>query len=300
MPKYSKLLITGGSGFLGWNLAKWAADSYDVHFTYKHHPISIEGCQEYHLTLQNRPEIEEVVEDIQPKIIIHTAALANVDICEKHRSIAYEINVAATSYLAKCAERLNCRVVYISTDLIFDGQVGNYSETDKPNPLNYYGETKLLGEKAIMSTSTDYLILRMALMYGIGNGINGCFTDWIRSGLEREKPVLLYTDQYRTPLFVLDGVCGLLELLEKPVKNEIFHLAGSERLNRYDLGRKFAKIFGYNDQWLRPTKMQAVTTTAQRGSDCSLNTAKIQHLLSFQLSDVTAGLQKMKRITPIS
>lgn len=294
MPNYSKLLITGGSGFLGWNLAKYAAELYEVFFTYGHHFITIEGCQEYHLNLQDRSEIENLLEEIQPEIVIHTAALANVDICEKRRSLAHEINVAATTHLAKCAEELHCRFVYISTDLVFDGQTGHYTETDRPTPLNYYGETKLLGEKTVMSTMTDYLIVRMALMYGVGNGVNGCFTDWIRDGLEHKKPVQLYTDQYRTPLFVLDGVRALFELIEKPTRNEILHLAGKERLNRYDFGKKFAKIFGYEEQWICPAKMQDVTTTAQRGSDCSLNTKKIQQLLSFQLSDVDTGLQKMK------
>lgn len=294
MPNDSKLLITGGSGFLGWNLAKYAAELYEVFFTYGHHFITIEGCQEYHLNLQDRSEIENLLEEVQPEIVIHTAALANVDICEKRRSLAHEINVAATTHLAKCAEELHCRFVYISTDLVFDGQTGHYTETDRPTPLNYYGETKLLGEKTVMSTMTDYLIVRMALMYGVGNGVNGCFTDWIRDGLEHKKPVQLYTDQYRTPLFVLDGVRALFELIEKPTRNEILHLAGKERLNRYDFGKKFAKIFGYEEQWIYPAKMQDVTTTAQRGRDCSLNTKKIQQLLSFQLSDVDTGLQKMK------
>jgi dTDP-4-dehydrorhamnose reductase len=296
MARYAKLLITGGSGFLGWNLAKYTAELYEVSFTYSQHPVTIPECQEYHVDLQNQTEVEELLEDLQPEVVIHTAALTNVDVCEKRRSLAHEINVAATSYLAKCAEELGCRFIYISSDLVFDGQKGNYSETDRPNPINYYGETKFLGEKAVMDISTNYLVVRMALMYGNGNGVNGCFTDWIRKGLEKKQSVPLYTDQYRTPLFVFDGIRALLELIEKPVKNKILHLAGRERLNRYDFGQKFTKIFGYNDQWLRPTKMQDVTALGQRGSDCSLNTKAIQSLLSFQLSDVNTGLQQMKKL----
>ena len=213
---------------------------------------------------------------------------------EENEEFSYEINVAATTHLAKCAEELNCRFVYISTDLVFDGQTGHYTETDRPIPLNYYGESKLLGEKTVMSTMTDYLIVRMALMYGVGNGVNGCFTDWIRDGLEHKKPVQLYTDQYRTPLFVLDGVRALFELIEKPIKKKIFHLAGKERLNRYDFGKKFARIFGYDNQWISPITMQDISTMASRGRDCSLNSEKFQKFLSFQLSDVDTGLQKMK------
>lgn len=296
MPNYAKLLITGGSGFLGWHLAQSAAQYYDVSFTYGQHPFSIEGCQEYRLNLQNLREIEELLEEVEPEVIIHAAALTDVDLCEKRRSIAHEINVAATRQLAECAAEFDCRFVYISTDLIFNGETGNYTETSKPTPINYYGETKLLGEKAVMEMAPNYLIVRLALMYGIGNGVHGGFTEWLRNGLAHEKTVTLYSDQYRTPLFVNDGVRALLEMIEQPVKNEIFHLAGSERLSRYDFGKKFAQTFGYSEQWLKPAKMRELSPTARRGSDCSLNSKKIQNILTFQLSDVTGGLQKMKKM----
>lgn len=295
MPLESKLFITGGSGFLGWNLARLASAMHDVSFSYHHHALTIDECQDYHLNLQNRKEMEAVVEEIEPEIIIHTAALANVDICENHRSKAHELNVTATEHLVKCAEDCGARFVYISTDLVFDGQTGNYVETDTPRPLNYYGETKLQAEQVVQAESSNYLIARMALMYGNSNGINGCFTDWVRRRLNQGQSLPLFTDQYRTPLFVRDGARALLELLEQPVKNEIFHLAGRERLNRYAFGQKFARIFGYTEQGLEPIKMHDLDFKAERGSDCSLKTDKIQQYLSFPLSDVETGLQKMKQ-----
>lgn len=297
MPQDSKLLITGGSGFLGWNLAQYATRSYEVFFTYHQSPISIPACQEYRLDLQDARKIEEVIEDIQPDVLIHTAALANVDLCEKHRSIAHAINVAATENLAICAEEIGCRFVYISTDLVFDGQKGNYCETDTPHPISYYGETKLLGEQAVISISTNYLIVRPALMYGIGNSVNGSFTDWIRDGFEHHKAISLFTDQYRTPLFVIDAIRALLELIGHPNKNEMYHIAGTERINRYDFGKIFAQVFGYSDKCLQPVRMQEMATLAQRGKDCSLDTQKMQAVLSFQMSDVTTGLKKMKAMT---
>lgn len=294
MPRYSNLLITGGSGFLGWNLARYAAEYYDISFTYHQHPIKIKGCQEYPVNLQNPQEIEELVEEIHPDVLIHTAALADVDFCENRRSIAYEINVAATEAWVRCAEEIGCRFIYISTDLVFDGQTGLYQETDQPHPVNYYGETKLLGEHAVSAGSTNYLILRMALMYGTGNGINGSFTDWMREGLQREKPVTLYTDQYRTPLFVGEGVRAIMELIEQPMSNEMYHIAGRERINRYEFGRIFAQTFGYDARWLKPVQMQDVQSPIPRGKDCSLATDKVQKVLSFPLSDAVTGLQQMK------
>ena len=295
MPLYSQLLVTGGSGFFGWTLAKHAAKLYDTYFTYCQHPMKISGCQEYHLNLQDSEEIENVLEEIQPNIIIHTAALTNADVCENRRSMAYDINVTGTSRLAELAEDLGAKFVYISTDLVFDGQQGNYCETDIPKPCNYYGETKFLGEKAVKETVSDYLIIRLALMYGKSHGKSTCFTDWLRDGLEQKQPVKLYTDQFRTPLLVNDGVRSILKLIEQPVKGETFHLAGRERLNRYEFGKKFAKAFGYDDQYLQPVTMHEVEKSAQRGSDCSLNIQKIQTLLNVKLSDVDSGLRAMRQ-----
>jgi dTDP-4-dehydrorhamnose reductase len=178
--------------------------------------------------------------------------------------------------------------------MVFNGDRGNYQEKDRPKPVNYYGETKLLGEKVVQEISSNYLIVRVALMYGHGNEANGCFSDWLYKGLHGQKPISLFTDQYRTPLYVQDGVRALFELMNHPVKNDIFHLGGSERLTRYEFGKTFCRIWGFDEQHLHPVQMKEIETVAKRGYDCSLKTDKIQTLLSFQLSDVKSGLQQMK------
>lgn len=295
MASYSQILITGGSGFLGWNLVNYAANLYDVYFTYCQHPIKVAGCQEYHLNLQDTEEIDEVIGEIQPEIIIHTAALSNADICEQRRSMAHDINVTATRRLAKIAEDHGCRFVYISTDLVFDGKKGDYVETDLPRPVNYYAETKLSGEKVVREIVTDFLIVRLSLLYGNGNKYSGGFTKWMQTQLGQNITIPLFTDQYRTPVYAKDAARAIFEMIEQPVKREVFHIGGKERVNRYDFGKKFAKVFNYNERYLRPVSMEDVKAIAERGIDCSLNSHKIQQQLSFQLSDVAAGLEKMKR-----
>ncbi len=294
MSSYSQLLITGGSGFLGWNLAKLAVRTYDVAYTYWQHPIDIAGCEAHHLDLHHTDQIDKVLSKIHPDVIVHTAALSNVDFCEKRRSMAYAINVRATRDLAHYAEDMGAAFVFISTDLVFDGTHGNYCETDLPKPCNYYAETKVQAERAVKDISTNYLILRTALMYGSSNGQNRCFTDWLREGVEQQTPLTLFTNQYRTPLYVRDGCQAILELIDSPLHNQLFHLAGSERLNRYEFGLQFAGIFGYDSQCLQAVKMEDVKKAATRGSDCSLNTKKVQEFLSFHLSDVNSGLHAMK------
>ena len=281
---------------MGWNLARYAAKTYEVFFTYGKHPISIEHCEAYHVNLQEPHEIENLVEDIQPEVIIHTAALANADLCEQRRPLAYEVNVSATRHLVQCAEDIDCRFLYISTDLVFDGQQGNYGETDTPRPVNYYGETKLRGEHAVKAASSNYLILRTALMYGPGNGVHGSFLEWMRHTLTKGAPVSLFTDQYRTPLFVKDGVQAILELMEDSTNQEIYHLGGRERINRYEFGQHFARIFDYSQDLIHPVQMRERASTVPRGADCSLNSSKVQHLLSFELSDVTTGLQQLHQM----
>ena len=295
MASYSQLLITGGSGFLGWNLAKLAAKEYDVYYTYRQHPVKIKGCQEYHLDLQKQEAIEDAINEIQPEVIIHTAALAEADVCEERRSVAHDINVTGTRYLAEYAEEIGARFIYISTDLVFDGKKGNYLETDAAKPINYYGESKLLGERVVQEVASNYLIVRLALMYGNSNGLNLSFTDWMHDNLKNHRDLPLFTDQFRSPLFVEDGARALLELIDSPAKNQVLHLGGKERVNRYDFGQKFTKIFGYEAKYLHGVKMAEVESSASRGGDCSLNIKKVRALLSFELSDIETSLKKMKR-----
>ncbi len=244
---------------------------------------------------QNLEEIRDVVEKAEPEVIIHTAALTNADTCETRRSLAYGVNTTGTRYVAECAEKIGAKLVYISTDLVFDGKQGNYREQSPTKPVNYYGETKFAGEKIVKEIMSDYLIVRVALMYGNGNGTHGCFTDWMRDGLQRKEDVSLFTDQYRTPLYVKDASLAILELAENAPSNETYHLGGSERLNRYEFGQKFCQIFDYDPKYLRAVTMDEMKSLAQRGADCSLNINKAQKLLSFRLSDVATGLEMMKK-----
>ncbi|PID56538.1 NAD(P)-dependent oxidoreductase [candidate division KSB3 bacterium] len=295
MPACSQILISGGSGFLGWNLARYAAEDHNVFLTYHQHQVNVEGCKApYYCDLRNEQATEKLIKDLHPDVIIHTAALANADDCEARQSAAYAINVDGTLNLVRQAEKIGARFVYISTDMVFDGANGNYREEHRPTPLNYYGETKLLGEKLVREISSNYLILRTALMYGHGNEFNGCFSDWLYNGLHRQQSISLFTDQYRTPLYVQDTVKAVFEMIDQPIKNDLFHLGGAERLSRYEFGKIFCEIWGLNDHKLHPVQMEEVDTLARRGYDCSLISAKIQHILSFQLSDVRTGLQQMK------
>jgi dTDP-4-dehydrorhamnose reductase len=170
-----KLLITGISGFLGWNLAHRLKDRYRIYGTCLDNPVSIPGVEVFTFDLADWSKVERLCQSVNPAAIVHAAAYANPDYCELHHKEALTLNTFATRELAKAANRLGSKLIYISTDFVFDGRRGEYSEADDPAPINYYGKTKFLGELEIMNHCSHYVTLRIGTLYGRGNGIRPNF-----------------------------------------------------------------------------------------------------------------------------
>ncbi|MGA1874379.1 MAG: SDR family oxidoreductase [bacterium] len=291
MPSRRKVLITGVSGFLGWNLAVFCRSHVQLWGNYRNHAIRIKGCQTFPLDLTNTPQVKKILADLKPEAIIHTAAISHPDTCEENPEKAYRMNVEGTENLLS---RLNpsTRFIYISTDLVFDGRKGWYKEEDPANPLNVYAHTKWEAEKRVQDWGGSYAIVRTSLMYGLSNGINNSFLQWMSRNLEAQHPVSLFTDQYRTCLFVRDAA-QILYLLCGRRETGIFHLGGPERTNRYDFGKKLASMFGYPLDLIKPVVMQDVPARAIRAADCSLDSGKIIQLTGFRPCGVESGLRKI-------
>lgn len=308
-----KILITGASGFLGWNLALSFCEGtalhtptpslpacgegkgYRVFGTYHTHPIEVEGCRMLPLDLADGQAVRRLLADIKPDVIIHTAALTNPDACERDRGLAFRVNVKGTEHLVRFAEKIHARLIFISTDIVYDGLRGNYAEEDPPNPLNYYAETKLKGEELVAEGCEDFAILRPSLMYGWGNGINRSFTDWMWGSLTEGKEIGLFTDQHRTPLLVHQALEVIRGAMEDPRVKGLFHAGGGERINPYEFGLKFCEAFGLPQGLLKPIEMEGFNYLARRPKDCSLNSSKIAALLGVRLLSIEEGLQWMKQ-----
>ena len=157
-----KILITGVSGFLGLNLALRLRSSFHVYGTYLDHQIQIPSVETIAFDLANLTQIERLCDAIEPKVIVHTAAISDPDYCELNHNAALAINTFATRELAKAASHRGARLIYTSTDLVFDGTKGNYTEADSPAPQSYYGKTKYLGELEISNICSNYVILRLS------------------------------------------------------------------------------------------------------------------------------------------
>jgi dTDP-4-dehydrorhamnose reductase len=291
--KIIRFLITGGSGFVGWNLCNFLKSRHEVCASYCEHPFQIEGCRFLQIDLTRKSPVLEAIGSCKPEIIIHAAAISSPDVCEQQKERAWEVNVTGTQNILDAASQYKCRVVYISTDLVFDGERGNYSETDTPTPVNYYGLTKREGEKLCLQSPSDALVVRITLQYGWGNGDHPSFLDWLMTNLQSGKQVSLFTDQYRTMTCVLDTARGLEIAALNGTAKEIYHLTSPERVSRYEFGRLFASAFNLPQSLLKKSLMEEVPAAARRPKDVSLNGEKFLRQFNYQPRSIRDGLKAM-------
>jgi dTDP-4-dehydrorhamnose reductase len=289
-----RILLTGGSGFLGWNFCKTLRFKHEISAFYFQHELFLEKCKFYKVDIRDRGLVFEMVKKIQPEVIVHAGAITSVQLCEQDRELAYSVNVEGTKNLLEASADVGAKFIYISTDLVYSGDGSYFTEDTSPEPKSYYAQTKLEGEEIVKSYD-NYIILRLALMYGWGNVFTNSFSDWLHTELRAGRKVKAFIDQFRSPIYVVDAVMAIDELISKDVKNDVFNLGGSERISRYDFALKFADVFGYPRDLVVPVPMDSVKTYLAKAKDCSLNISKIQSILSFKLKNVEEGLNLAKR-----
>jgi dTDP-4-dehydrorhamnose reductase len=293
-----RILVTGGSGFLGYSLCKFLSGRHEVFATYCTNPVTVPGCTFIHTDITDKQLISEAINRISPTIIIHAAAVSSPDACERNPAMASSVNVTGTQNIVHAAEKTGASLVYVSTDLVYDGEKGNYAEHDIPSPLSIYGKTKREAEKICLSASTNVLVVRITLQYGWGNRNTRSFSDWLFGNLQSGKESPLFTDQYRSPAYVFDTAQGLeMAALYGPT-HQIYHLSGPDRIDRYSFGVVFASTFGYPDILLKKSFMSDVEAFAPRPVDVSLNGQKFLHDFNFQPGNIHDGLAAMSRETP--
>lgn len=289
------ILVTGGSGFLGWNIAReLAARGYRVKATYHRRQRSDAFCEWIFLDLNQYTQFTELLGMGGYSAIVHAAAIADPRACEQNRSLAFRVNTVATRHLAQYASEYRIPFFFISTDLVFDGKKGAYTESDPVSPATYYAETKCFAEQDIRLICSSYHILRTSLMYGESASGPGAFLSWVLDGLRKQRDVSLYTNQYRTPLYAPDVARAILHLLESDLPSDDWHLGGPQKLNRYEMGIIIADVFGYPTDKLIPT---LVYRDGELGAkdDCSLDSEKIQTCTGIRFTGFREGLELVRR-----
>ncbi|MEM2897416.1 MAG: dTDP-4-dehydrorhamnose reductase [Candidatus Bathyarchaeia archaeon] len=289
-----KILVTGASGLLGSKVVEIALKKgNDVYSGYLTHNPSIGNS--IRLDISNRETVLRVVKEKKPDAIIHCAALTDVDKCEINKELAMKINVDGARFMAEAAKKINAYLTFISTDYVFDGLKGFYKEDDEPCPMNFYGCSKLLGEKAVEEIAKEYLIARASVIYGAkpASGKTN-FALWLINALRGGQEVKVLTDQYVSPTLNTNLAEMLLEACERRLTG-IYHLAGADRVSRYEFAIKFAETLGMNKGLIKKAEMSEISWVAKRPKDSSLNVSKAEKAFKIKPMKLHEALKELKR-----
>jgi dTDP-4-dehydrorhamnose reductase len=288
-----KILIIGISGLLGNKIYNLVKNEYQVFGTYNTHKPSMENV--YQLDVTKRADVFKLIGNIKPDFVIDTHALHNVDYCELHPEEAWLVNVEGTKNVAEACKTFGCKYVFISTDYVFDGKKATpYTEKDKPNPLNYYAKTKLIAEEAIKILTSDYIIARTAVLFGVGGLGKEPFALWLIKKLKNGEEVKAVIDQYNNPTLVDSLAEMLLTLCEKD-KVGLFHITGKTNLNRYEFSLKIAEKFGLNKELIRPITTPELNQVAPRPRKVALDVSKVERATKLKALTIDEALNIFKQ-----
>ncbi len=296
-----KILVTGSNGLLGQHLVKMLLETtaHQIIATGRGEnrlPFEISALYNYFsLDITDGIAVNDFLLNHKPNIIIHAAAMTQPDPCELNPVECWNVNVTATRFLVSAAESNAAKFIYISTDFVFDGTAGPYNETDIPNPVNYYGSSKLAAEKAVVESNTEWAIVRTVLVYGnilVGNRTN--IINWVKENLENNRPIKVVGDQWRTPTYVEDLAKGVLLVVEKSATG-IYHISGEEGMSPYEMAIAVASYLQLNTSLMTEVNADTFTQPAQRPLKTGFVIDKAKKELGYQPLSFASTLQKMLR-----
>lgn len=286
-----KLLVIGGSGLIGQKVMELGRSKYEVFGTYNSHKLDDPNMLK--MDVAKRAETFEIVQKLKPDFIIDTHTLPNIDYCEKHTDEAWEVNVNGTRNIAEAAKEAGAKFAHISTDIVFDGSKADYTEDDKPNPVNYYAKTKWMGEVITQSTDPNSVIVRTSVVYGKGGIGKVPFAIWLIGKLRNNEEVKSVTDQYNNPTLADQVAEAIMKLFEKDEAG-IFHVTGKDCVNRYEFSKAVARTFALNSELIVPVTSAEFNQVARRPVKLQMNTSKIEKVAGMRMQHVEEGLKMLK------
>jgi dTDP-4-dehydrorhamnose reductase len=289
------LVVTGASGLLGASVQRSAVElGWETVGLCHCHAIQDPALRVATVDLTDGTATRELLFELRPEAIVHCAAAANVDWCEDHPEQAEAINVQASAAVASIAATLNARLIYVSTDSVFDGKKSHYAETDEPAPVNIYARTKLAGERETLRRSASATVVRVNI-YGWNAQNKQSLAEWVLGLLDEGSDVPGFTDVFFTPILVNDLAPILLTMLQQKLSG-LYHIAGSERISKFEFARRVAAAFGFDSARVKPCQVKDRSLRATRPLDVSLNTKKITAALGCSMPDVDSGLSKFREL----
>ena len=293
-----KIVITGANGLLGQKLVNLfkSISKYEVTAIAKgrNRNNTQKGYRYIDLDLTDFNAVTRIINDIKPSIIINSAAMTNVDECEVKKEQCDLINVELVKHLVGLSEKHQSYLVHISTDFIFDGKNGPYKEDDEPNPLSYYGLSKLKSEQIIQESTLKYAILRTVLVYGIVDNMSRSnLVLWLKESIENKKTVTIIDDQFRMPTFVDDLAQACLSAVSKKAQG-IFNVSSCELLSIYDMAIEVATIFNLDASYVKRISTSELNQKATRPPVTGFDLTKSNKILELPLVSFTERLQVFK------
>ena len=255
---FKRVLITGANGLLGQELVALMSrfPEYDVLATGRSATPRFKdaSCGYTALDITDPDAVRRLFQDFAPSVVINSAAMTQVDDCERDRDLCWKVNTAAVEHLARQCHTAGTRLIQVSTDFVFDGENGPYREDDRPHPVNFYGKAKLAAENATREAGLEkWAVARTVLVYGTGEHLSRAnIALWVIDRLTKGEPIHLVTDQWRTPTYARDLAAGI-ERIVRFDKTGVFHLSGRELVSIYDFAKTVARVFDLDPSLIHPT-----------------------------------------------
>lgn len=292
----TRILIFGSNGMLGQR-------AVEFYLNYKNIELLSSSLENESVTpkvdyiccdITERSQVKKIIYDFCPDFILNAAAYTNVDLSESERESAWKLNVKAVEYIAEAARAIDAHIIHLSTDYIFDGKNGPYSENDTPSPVGYYGRTKLASENALKLNGVKNTIIRTNVLYGIAKNSRPDFVRWVVNSLRAGKEIKIVTDQINNPTFIDDLVQAVNKIIDFK-KEGIFNIGGKEFLSRYEFTLQIADYFNLDKKLIKPIKTSDLNQPARRPLKSGLLTIKAQTELDYKPISIIESLSLMKK-----
>jgi dTDP-4-dehydrorhamnose reductase len=288
-----KVLVTGSGGLLGQKLVDLLIRQPDVQVivTARRKMVAPPDADFQVMDITQSSDIARVFSLTSPDTVINTAAMTQVDDCEVKREECWNQNVTAVDHLVKACEEYHAHLIHVSTDFIFDGSHGPLTEDEKPGPVNYYGESKLAGEKIVGMASCPWTILRTVLVYGVTPDMSRSnIVLWVKKSLEEGKPIRVVNDQWRTPTLAEDLAMGCW-LATKNKKTGVFNISGRDMMTPFDIAMRTAEFFKLDKSLITPTDSTHFKQPAARPMKTGFVIEKAKRDLGYEPRSFEEGLR---------
>ena len=291
-----RILIVGSNGMLGQRLTEYyrRKENVELYLTSAEEESFFENTDYSQLDIRDKTAVKSVIMNFFPDTVINVAAYTDVDGCETNKKLAWEINVEGVKNLALYSQGIDAQIIHISTDYVFDGKNGPYTEEDKPNPISYYGRTKLASENVLKSSGARHSVIRTNVLFGPAKFGRPDFVKWVVNSLREEKQIKIVTDQFGNPTYLDDLVDGIVSI-ETLEAEGLYNIGGRDFLTRYEFTEEIADFFELDKSLVIPIKTAELKQAARRPLKSGLITAKAERELGYNPRSIAKALKEMKR-----